>query len=370
MDKKMLLIILVSIGLMASCSTQLPKEREPLSISVGVLYEEKSLDDLIGEAEMIVIGKVDNVLPSRWSTPNGKRPSDDEIPDYTIYTDVVFQISQSLKGERNKPSLYIRTFGGQVGQDQMTVSLETQYKINQTYLLFLSLDQLGSTSQVGSAHYLTSGPQGVYEIIGGKVISLRDEWPLEELIAYIQNSPLTTSASVTPVTPESKEIMQRIETAYDIEAEAAYSFDLADFPSMYINDPRYEVNLQSLEFVRDITHNPTLKSAGYLDYKTAYFTWWKEGTERFDALQDKAKSENREVTQDEIKSLIDSKWQMPPARAKTPIREISLRFISISIENDIATVYLHDGTRTVVMVLILVDKQWYIAGLRGITLNP
>ena len=70
----------------------------------------------------------------------------------------------------------------------MTVSLETQYEVNETYLLFLSLDRLGSTSDVGHEHYLESyGPQGVYEIIDGKAISSQDEWILNKLIEYIQN---------------------------------------------------------------------------------------------------------------------------------------------------------------------------------------
>ena len=84
MDKKMLLIILVSIGLMVSCSTPSAKEQEPLSIYVGVTYVEKSLDNLIDEADLIVIGEVDTIRPARWSTFSGKRPSDDEISDYMI----------------------------------------------------------------------------------------------------------------------------------------------------------------------------------------------------------------------------------------------------------------------------------------------
>lgn len=188
MDKKMLLIILVSIGLMVSCSLPSAKEQEPLSIYVGVTYVEKSLDNLIDEADLIVIGQVDTILPSRWSTFSGKRPNDNQISDYTIYTDVIFQTSQLIKGERNTSSIYIRTFGGQVGQDQMTVSLETQYQINKTYLLFLSLARLESTSDIGHKHYLTSGgPQGVYEIIDEKAMSFQDEWILDELIKYVQN---------------------------------------------------------------------------------------------------------------------------------------------------------------------------------------
>ena len=189
MDKKMLLIILVSIGLMVSCSIPSAKEQEPLSIYVGVTYVEKSLDNLIDEAELIVIGEVDTILPSRWSTFSGKRPNDDEVSDYTIYTDVIFQVNQVLKGQIESSAIHIRTFGGKVGQDQMVVSLETQFEIGQTYLLFLSLDT-GSTANIDPGHYSEDGGggQGVYEIHDGKAISGNDEWILEDMIAYIQNA--------------------------------------------------------------------------------------------------------------------------------------------------------------------------------------
>lgn len=64
--------------------------------------------------------------------------------------------------------------------------------------------------------------------------------------------------------------------------------------------------------------NPLLKTAGYLDYKIAYYNWWQDSTLRFEALREQAKAENREVTQDEIKAFIDLEWGMAPARAESP----------------------------------------------------
>src|SRR5574341_1019622 len=69
-----------------------------------------------------------------------------------------------------------------------------------------------------------------------------------------QSSPTATAISETPTvppsiysdsipkTPENQEIMRAIERAYDIEAKAAYTFDLSKFPTVFINDPRFNVD--------------------------------------------------------------------------------------------------------------------------------
>ena len=71
------------------------------------------------------------------------------------------------------------------------------------------------------------------------------------------------------------------------------------------------------------------------------------------------------MTQDELKALIDSewaeKWGLAPARAESPERKISLRFISINVVNDMAVVYLHDGFRVVILYLSRIDGQWFIS---------
>jgi hypothetical protein len=173
-----------------------------------------------------------------------------------------------------------------------------------------------------------------------------------------------------PDTPEAKEIMRTVEKAYDIEAEAAYTFDLKKFPTVFINDPRFPVDRATLDVVKDMTKNPSLESAGWLDYKIAYFSWRRDATLHSEAVYAKAKEENRELTNDEKKSLIDSKGRSAPARAQDSVRNQPLMFKSVNINDDIATVILDDGPRTVELTIVLVDKQWYIAGIKGISFHP
>jgi hypothetical protein len=173
-----------------------------------------------------------------------------------------------------------------------------------------------------------------------------------------------------PDTPEAKEIIKTVERAYDIEAEALYTFDLKKFPTVFINDPRFPVSRGTLNTIRELTNNPSLKSAGWLDYKLAYYSWISGATLHSESIRSKAKAENRALTDEERKSLIDASGRIAPARAEDPVRKQKLKFMSVSINGDIAKVILNDGPTTIELTLVFVDKQWYIAGIKGIAFHP
>jgi hypothetical protein len=164
-----------------------------------------------------------------------------------------------------------------------------------------------------------------------------------------------------PNTPEAKEIMNTIERAYEIEAQAALTFDLTDFPTVFINDPRFPASPGTLETVRQLTNNPSLKSAGWLDYKIAFYSWRRDATLHLEAVFEKAKKENRGLTDEEKASLIDPYGRTAPARAEGPIKLIPLKFTSINVNGDIATAIVNDGPTITQITLVWVDGQWYIA---------
>ncbi|HEX2997581.1 MAG TPA: hypothetical protein VHP14_22350, partial [Anaerolineales bacterium] len=117
-----------------------------------------------------------------------------------------------------------------------------------------------------------------------------------------------------PNTPNAKQIMQTIENAYDIETEAVYTFDLSKFSTVFINDPRFPLPDATLQVVREMTDDLSLESAGYLDYKLAYYSWRVNSTLHAEAVLAKAKTENRDLTDEERQSLIDKYGRTAPAR--------------------------------------------------------
>ena len=61
---------------------------------------------------------------------------------------------------------------------------------------------------------------------------------------------------------------------------------------------------------------------------------------------------------------------MAPARLKSPIRKTLSTFFPAEIDGDIANMVLDDGPRIVQLALVLVDKKWYIAAIKGVSFHP
>ena len=191
-NKKIVVVIAVFAGISVLFANSFIKNnrREAITITFYASEAEMSLDELIGKADLIVVGEFLTIDSSRWSTANGKLPDNAAIELVSqqrlrIFNDSNFQVTQHLKGDVQNPIVRIRTFGGQVGEDSMIVSGQPIYKTDQTYLLFLFYNT-GTTANIDpGSYYGTSAP---YEITDGKAISVKDEWVLEDLIAYIQKS--------------------------------------------------------------------------------------------------------------------------------------------------------------------------------------
>lgn len=207
MNKKISTVIVTLAGLAVILYLLIVKDdnREPIIITSNASYIEMKLDYLITEADLIVVGSPDTINPSRWNTLDGKLPKGITVqtitPDKVIFTDVNFRVDQIIKGRSEENIIRIRSLGGLVGQDQMIVNGVASLEKGKTYLLFLGID-IGSTADIDPGHYVVRGGlQGLYKISDSKAISFRDEWVLEELLAYIQDS-LAQSIPAEPAVTE------------------------------------------------------------------------------------------------------------------------------------------------------------------------
>ncbi len=184
-------VALTAVGVLSSIFFK-RENREPIIITSYASLEKMSIDDLIAKSDLVVIGWVDTVHPSRWNTSDGNLPDDVTVEtissDMIIFTDISFHISDILKGKTEQSQVRVRIFGGEVKQDRMTISGEPSLIAGQTYLLFLSPDT-GLTSEIEPGHFLVTGAiQGAYQISGDKAISVSDEWLLQDLVDYIRKS--------------------------------------------------------------------------------------------------------------------------------------------------------------------------------------
>lgn len=205
MNKKIVVAVSILVGVSILLASPLIKnnKREAITITSYASVVERSLDELIGVADLIVVGDFLNTYPSRWNTANGRLPDNATIELVSqqrlrIFKDSNFQVAQYIKGDVQSPVIRIRTMGGQVGEDSMIVSGQPVYEIGQTYLLFLYYNT-GASANIDPGSYY--GSSTLYEISDGKAISVKDEWVLEELIAYIQKtlSAEVLSPTLTPI---------------------------------------------------------------------------------------------------------------------------------------------------------------------------
>jgi len=170
----------------------LMSNNSPVELGSSGLLPKFGVDDLINRAELIVIGEVKTNLPSQWRGPNGNDPKNATSEEVSrargLFTDSLISIRQVLKGDEGKPVVRVRSFIGETEKVHWVNEGEPSFVIGKTYLIFLVKD-FGPTSNIDPGDYIAVGAyQGVYEIVDGRAMSANDEWALEELIAYIQNS--------------------------------------------------------------------------------------------------------------------------------------------------------------------------------------
>ena len=208
MKKRLFSAVIAVFGLVILFSAVSQNKKTLVSLGSDALLIKFILDNLMKEADLIVIGEVRTILPSRWNGPNGNDPknaSPDEVSRARgLFTDSLISINQSLKGDIVQPIVRVRSFIGETDKVRWVNESEPSYVIGRTYLLFLAKDT-GATAKIDPGDYVPVGAyQGVYEIIDGKAISADDEWVLEELIAYIERS---LSGEVPPPMPTPVELL-------------------------------------------------------------------------------------------------------------------------------------------------------------------
>ena len=219
--KKSLFSAAISIlGLVILFSTLLPNKKTLVSLGSDALLIKFSLDDMIKEADLIVIGEVKTTLPSRWNGPNGNDPknaSPEEISRARgLFTDSLISINQILKGDVKQAVVRVRSFTGETENVRWVNDSEPSYVVEKTYLLFLAKDS-GATAKIDAGDYVSVGAyQGVFEIVNDKAISRDEEWFIEDLIAYIENS-LSGEVPSPPLVPT--EVL--IETPLSLTASPA-----------------------------------------------------------------------------------------------------------------------------------------------------
>lgn len=94
------------------------------------------------DTSIVAIGTVRQIQSPRWTTADGKRPVNPHARNNaaSIHRPMVFEVEEYLRGQQPQRTLLISLFGGSVGRDSVTFSMDDRYEFQegQRYLVYLS----------------------------------------------------------------------------------------------------------------------------------------------------------------------------------------------------------------------------------------
>jgi len=147
---------------------------------------------LAQNSDVIVIGEVKEILPSRWTTEDGKKPIN--FYDERIYTDVIIEVNEYLKNPQPTEEITVRTMGGKIGYDRIISEDEAEFEPDEKVLLFLTTHD-PYTENIGSEHFRVRGRMyGKFTIEDGQairpevIIEGHRTIPLQELLGTIEKN--------------------------------------------------------------------------------------------------------------------------------------------------------------------------------------
>jgi hypothetical protein len=133
-----LVTLLVSSGVYA-IKTSATKPDRPMNIHLFVNPGPKhvSVPELAKGADVILIGVVEEILPSKKFIPESFPDRLKEQGTFLIATDVVISVEKYLKNPLQQNEITVRTEGGKVGESTMTAQYQPQFESGEKVLLFL-----------------------------------------------------------------------------------------------------------------------------------------------------------------------------------------------------------------------------------------
>lgn len=163
---------------------------KPITIGISGSLEEYSYNDLNNHADTILIGKVKEILPSRWNSIDGQmNKSVLEInPGELIYTDIIIIVDKYLKNSLSSDEVTVRVVGGTIGNITMSSDIEPSFESGEKVLLYLSNDTYPYTKDIGSEHFVVTGyVQGKFRLTDdGKAVRYDKTVSQDELLSTIK----------------------------------------------------------------------------------------------------------------------------------------------------------------------------------------
>ena len=184
--------------------------------------------------------------------------------------------------------------------------------------------------------------------------------------AWSAQSSRIKADSEAPNSPEAADIKTAMEHAYDLIGAAAQTYDVSDFPTVFIDTPDYRLTPKQQEGVAAILGTEASQKAGYLTAMQAHYISLGQGANLLQAALEQAKTEGRELSAEEFQSIIRANHDQIPTLPSSIVTKTSLTYESLEIIGNRATVHYDDGAALQEAILVKADGRWYVAGFTPI----
>lgn len=154
-------------------------------------------DDYSHEAkrsDLVVQGVIEELLPAKWTTPNGQRPADTPEKDWQIYkenpmihirTPIRLKVERVFKGENAEKELIFSVAGGRVNEMAMVEEAqEGLFKLGTRVIVFLHKGEANSPASY--AHPAALWPSRYLVVEDGVAHGEIKEIRLEELEKQVE----------------------------------------------------------------------------------------------------------------------------------------------------------------------------------------
>lgn len=139
-----------------------PKETIPFISEVAFCWPDRSLEEIVGEADLIV--RVKNVGFEPSYRDNGG-----------LYTDFIFEVVESYKGDRAVgEDVAVKCIGGFIGDIKTSTPSETPVNEGQEYILILSHETDENDVPTENDKYMFYPPRGILADDGTGVFTAKD----------------------------------------------------------------------------------------------------------------------------------------------------------------------------------------------------
>lgn len=180
-----------------------------------------------------------------------------------------------------------------------------------------------------------------------------------------------STAADIPDTSEAHEIIATIERAYALLDTPVELLNFDEFDAVFIDHPDYlkEISEDRRTALQEqITEQLGAEAAQTFGYRTSMKSKRIADRNRIievRAMMDRAKAENRELTQEELNEIAKNNHGTIPALSdlSAPPFVRKLEYFSLKIDGDTARAIYDEGVTGRTAILKQIDGKWYVAGI-------